>query len=333
MFMTAKVCGAQPVNSMVNSGLPNRASRSMLVELKKLFKQLVAVFSLCEGITQGLAAPFVNLDFEAANTNTSQIEYRFGAFFSGIYGTGPTADLFPGWTVLMNGSESNSVAIGNGYYHWPTPNYKPGQAALGVPDGQYFSIFGRVFPREGKYSLFIDLSRDPSGFTPVYLSQQGEVPTNALFLVVHAAAGNIGVSLSTENFEKYEIFAGNTWALNPGDPYALYADVSAWAGKAVTLRIGASDEQGCVVDGLEFVGSGPLHIDPKLQLLNGGLFSFFWIGEVAAQYQVEASTNMPPLWFPVASPATSTNRIYTFTDKTVSSQLVRQRFYRLRKLP
>ena len=159
------------------------------------------------------------------------------------------------------------------------------------------------------------------------LTQTGDVPVNAKLLMIHVN-GCLCDPVITINGQSF------FWdTLGFYGSVGRFVDVSAWAGQTVTLSISAFEEPGIVVDGLEFIGSDSLTIDPTLLQLQSDRFIITWLGELATKYQVESGTNTPPTWFPVGSPVTSTSRVFTFTDTTVTNKPNSQRFYRLRTVP
>lgn len=281
------------------------------------------------GCSAAIAAPFINLDFQAANTNRSQIEERF-IFQAGIpvgfyiFGSSPAADLLPGWTVIQDGHETNVVAIGNGYYGWPTPLSIPCYVALTI-QGRYLDNYS---PSAGKYDLLISCARAFGGeYRTTGVTQTAEVPADAKFLLMSGG----GVKVTIDN--QVVFFPRQNGYIYFDSYFRYYADISAFAGKTVTLGIYSADDIGGSVSSLEFIGSNSLRIEPSITKSTSGAFRFAWIGELATKYQVESTTNIIAGWQSIGTPVTSTNRIYVFSDTTVTNQPSRQRFYRLRSLP
>jgi len=94
-------------------------------------------------VQTGYSAAFQNLGFDAGTTKTSDIGYDTGIGL--VSGSGPIADLLPGWQLFAGTDRSPSI----GYNSLP----------LGGPNAtlisQDASAFYR-FPIEGPYALLLD---------------------------------------------------------------------------------------------------------------------------------------------------------------------------------
>src|SRR5438034_1264429 len=129
-------------------------------------KTLIALLLLF-AVSQTEAAPFENLDFEQVNTNTSTLGP--GLFPPLVTGTGPTADLLPGWQVLHRGVEHTRIWYDNlaGAVTILSRDHQnaflPSRAVPGLIDGIYAPIF----------------TPDDQ---PFYLTQRGDIPAGARFL-------------------------------------------------------------------------------------------------------------------------------------------------------
>jgi len=214
------------------------------------------------------AAPFVNLDFESANTNDSQIVFQYintmppapGWF---PFGTGPADQLLPGWTVVIrDNTPTNVVFIGNGYYEQltgpplPVP-WERGRVGLMIPGRYVFMNF--ISEPEGKYGLLVK--------APARVSQTGDVPTDAQWLVFHMLTLEFPVVLV--DGEAYGSWFSNPDALVRDAYNNRYFDISPWAGKTVSIGFTAQGESTLLgIDSIRFISRDAqaptrLEIEPR----------------------------------------------------------------------
>src|SRR5258705_10472509 len=123
-------------------------------------KSLFLIVTLI-AFSQTFAVPFQNLDFEEANTNTTQFFTSSTEPF--LRGSGPIADLLPGWQIYHGTTQLTSTG------------YNYGQLANGwdtiVTDSEAPIYLGRYTSIDGKYApVFVPDDQ------PFYLLQRGDIP-------------------------------------------------------------------------------------------------------------------------------------------------------------
>src|SRR5438552_848923 len=155
------------------------------------------------------AAPFQNLDFEGARTNSltpaSVQVYPDQA-------TGPVSDLLPGWQLLHDGQPVTTMDYNNLGTLFPLDTI----SLIGPAE--------RILPHiEGRYLLSFD-SRVSENYI---LSQRGDIPADAQQLFFQYQAGPFIASINGE--------AISPGLLPVGPPTTVYADVSRFAGQNVEL--------------------------------------------------------------------------------------------------
>lgn len=200
-------------------------------------------------------APFINLDFELANTNNAQMEVRELQYFFGTghfpFGTGTASDLLPGWTVFSDGAIGGNVAIGNGFIDNVDPSRVQSHAALKI-QGDYYSTDTRGAPPEGRYALIMDNSRRVfEENASVFISQFGDVPVDAQWLTYSAL--NVAFPYIAINGSIIE----DEFVPGAEDFTKRRLDISPWAGQTVRLEFGLDHDQGVVIDSIAFVVPEP----------------------------------------------------------------------------
>lgn len=160
-----------------------------------------------------IAAPFVNLDFEAGDTTRGALVVRPDGS-----SVGRIEDWLPGWRVFAGEGEQNGVQL---------------NSALGVVNSS--TLFDVQYPwtdlpRDGKLG-FIAVRSLPSVLTS--LRQIGQIPTDAKSFRYKAQGGSWEVSINGMSLDPHG------W--NPKDTsYAFQevaVDVSPWAGQEVELKL------------------------------------------------------------------------------------------------
>ncbi|MBI3416546.1 MAG: PEP-CTERM sorting domain-containing protein [Verrucomicrobia bacterium] len=152
----------------------------------------------------GLAAPFQNLGFDEANTNSVRFQGRF-----------PTSDLLPGWQ-LFQGNVLQTNILYNGALEF---NYAT------IVDRSGTGIYGTSFTL-GAYSLVLNDFADH--FNLFTLVQRGDVPSDARFLSYTFAGSPFQVTINGQNL----LPAVQNGAVNPIE---ILIDVSKYAGQNVQL--------------------------------------------------------------------------------------------------
>jgi hypothetical protein len=225
----------------------------------------------------GLTAPageFINLNFEQANLTGSQLEYRTLPSFPGAlfpFGSGPTAQLLPGWNVfygqsLLDGTirydPVSTVSIGNGFIDPPSP--ESSHVGLIIP-GDYVNLGG---PYDRFALVFNDLAR-MSGGGPAALrvSQVGTVPLDAQLLKFRLPESGAVWLFADENF--YQV---RDLPRDPSDQRGYMFDISPWAGKEIELGFQTSGGLYYVVDDISFAIPEPSTV--SLLLLGGAALGF-----------------------------------------------------------
>lgn len=177
-------------------------------------------------------SPFINLDFEMANTNnifslSSPTDPSLPSYPSG---QGTIADLTPGWDVRIADFQAvafslNVRAIG------------AGAATLVSRDayGAFSDFFDSSESKfEGKYAMALTLDQR----RPLTLSQTGDVPSDAQFITYNANLVHAGLEIRMNDIliENRDIsaFAGQTvdleftfyWGNDLGGPVASFDSVA-----------------------------------------------------------------------------------------------------------
>jgi hypothetical protein len=166
------------------------------------------------GMTACRAEPFKNLDFELAQTN-NVVPFPEFAFPNG---QGLLSDLLPGWSLSIGGTESSAFFL-NGLALDGGGASILSREALGYYQSSLPELGSTLFPWgiEGKYGFADSIGAQ----SPMILSQTGDVPANARFIVLEGDR-------------------------SPGVEFQLYAngkliengDISVYAGRPVQLEIG-----------------------------------------------------------------------------------------------
>jgi hypothetical protein len=185
-----------------------------------------------------LSAPFQNLNFEQARTN-SLTPIPTLAADSGL-AMGPAADLLPGWQVFQGTKLLTSIGYNLSDF-WAPFALTGGVTIVSEPS--------RVI--EGKNSLSI---RVPGGLSPVpfALVQRGDIPADARYLV-----------FSHDGFAPVVRIDGGTLfepAPSVGFRPPLQLDILQFAGKNVELEFSTSSRIGSgsyVLDNILFVVPEP----------------------------------------------------------------------------
>lgn len=129
-------------------------------------KLSLSILLLVIGAIQVAAAPFQNLNFDAANTNTLTVQP--GPIFRG---TGPAEDLLPGWALARGATPQPTLGLNLSLL-------SPGYATIISADqSELFDI-----PVEGAYALY--LVGAPGDLESFSLSQRGELPGDAQLLTL-----------------------------------------------------------------------------------------------------------------------------------------------------
>ncbi len=277
------------------------------------------------------SAPFINLDFELGTTNSSQVQLRevsTGGPRTLTFGTGPVRDLLPGWSVFLGGQRADYIAFGSGYYQWPDPFRMPAHAAL-LDRGDYFWAPGPI-PIDGNYALALDNARrSPGENAAVLVSQTGDVPPNAGFLIFRSyPTYGVGDPALLIDDQRFDFFDFNQ---DPNDPTRFSLDISPWAGKTVTLGIFLPHDAPAVVDSIAFLAASNDVLTIARSLPADGQPPQVMLGfEVVKgnDYFVEfrEGFDLASLW--QALPGAPHN-----SGAVVDSAVRPQRFYRLRSVP
>jgi hypothetical protein len=164
-----------------------------------------------------VAAPFQNLDFEQANTNSISRDSVTQIT------SGPISELLPGWDVMVLTPIANGGLISTNVLSVINFNADIDGPNISVID---HSVWDSSFPMPGKYSIEIV----PSGST-IVMSQHGDVPLSVTGLRL------VGVISGPQDF----VVSMNGITLVHVDNSAMDGgwnwDVSPFAGQNVELRI------------------------------------------------------------------------------------------------
>lgn len=182
------------------------------------------------------AAPFQNLGFEEANTNSTFLQ----AVGDVLIGYGPIADLIPGWQVL-DGTTPRSLAGYNANLESPI-----GSAAIITRE-----VALPTFQLDGNYGVSLQTS---SGGNPISLLQRGDVPADAQILTYHQDAGGIA--------QDFVLSINGTELIQGGTLFDPVFDISTFAGQNVELRLTVSGQRGfspnsAFIDSITFVVPEP----------------------------------------------------------------------------
>jgi hypothetical protein len=170
------------------------------------------------------AGPFRNLGFEEANTNSATLYWgrdALGEKFI-LTGSGPTADLLPGWEVLLGGERQAGVAYNNVNFGYPS-----------------LTIYDRVtlgHPLETENRFYVQLATltpdSPAG-VPVSIVQTGLVPADAKYLSWDDDTLSGPIVRPSVNGTPLGLVS---MTLQPGRGHVTY-DVSQYADQEVTLAL------------------------------------------------------------------------------------------------
>jgi hypothetical protein len=166
-------------------------------------KALLSTIAACGAILTAAGQSFVNLDFEAAGTNTILPNAVYLSW----------SNAAPSWQYATVSSPF--------VYHGAVPT--DGTAAYFLVDSNSTSLT----PLAGNYSLALingHLSTVDPTFTMTWIAQVGVVPANAESLTLLASGGPFTVAINGSDISLYSL---------GGDLYA--GDVSAYEGQTVTL--------------------------------------------------------------------------------------------------
>ena len=274
------------------------------------------------------SAPFINLDFEAINTNAIP-GYPFPQ------GRVTRAMVLPGWVYYGDTSGTNGINFNSDC----TDTYCGSFITQEAFDPQLTdtTLAYHYFPNglHGNYGLGFA----PQPNFPATLSQRGDVPPEANYIAVDAQISRSAV---------LNVALDNTVVVIQTEHQNRVMDITAFAGKTVDLEIkcfstnlrsGIAPAVPPIPSTIGLDGIAFLHLaTPSLNTTNAHLstngFTFSWQADPASRFQPQFTTNLPPAWQAIGSVVTSTNGNFTFTDTTVATnKTVAQRFYRLRSLP
>jgi hypothetical protein len=184
-----------------------------------------AVFFSFVVLVNSTAAPFQNLDFEAANTNTVAFDPQLGASVA------PIRDLLPGWQVTV--STAQGPPLGFGFTNSLT--VLPLNSQIFAAEGNDVMVttndplLGTLPPKTGNYSLFMQAQT-----ATISLSQTGDVPAGATELVLNGA-----ITLARAIPGEFQV-SMNGVPLQPDNQLnsdVLHYFVTPFAGKTVTLEV------------------------------------------------------------------------------------------------
>lgn len=187
-----------------------------------------------------LGAGFTNLQLDDGKTNTADL---IAAPFGGLTGTGPIADLLPGWTVTHGETVLTRLSFNK-------DEHELDFASLYDELGFMFSTYFAVRP-EGQYAIYFQFSHS----TPYSISQFAEVPTKARFLAYQVVGSPFSAKIDDEVLQPLP--PGNySYSL---DARFLLFDVARFAGKSVTLsltQVGTPDGY-TWLDTIQFLADSP----------------------------------------------------------------------------
>jgi hypothetical protein len=197
---------------------------------------LGAIIVLLSGVTS-FCAPFVNLDFEQANTN-GLYSYR-GAT------VGPIEDLLPGWQVVASRPLGPPLGYTNSLQFLTFNSGYFDDVNVGVGDDDPLQD-APGFPKTGKYSVWV---------TPlngsVSVSQRGDMPSNARGLVFD---GNWSGAPMRWAVSLTETSQGFHWTNNLLEFGAFIPFPEDFAGRNLELRLDfGPDQQSWRIDAVRLV--------------------------------------------------------------------------------
>ena len=164
------------------------------------------------GALEGNAAPFENLDFEQAITNSLTYDRRLNGL------VGSVQDLLRGWQLFQGTNLLTSVG-----YNLDLLSFFGYQAGSIVGGESGRSI-------QGSYSLSLYIpGRGGTIVEPFYLSQRGDIPADAKFLAFTYRDLPFAVSINGTQVTPFGIPGGFT------SPRTFFVDISRFAGQEVEL--------------------------------------------------------------------------------------------------
>lgn len=176
-------------------------------------------------------APFRNLGFDEANTNTTQFFIPSDPSLPSPEGVGPPEDLVPGWE-LLNGTNLVSFV---GY-------------DLARTNVSWFSLVTKgVDPErvEGLYALHLTFLSATSPGT-LLLRQRGDIPADAQTLTFTSYGDEYIVTADGNRLSPANVDFSQS-------PIKTYLDISAFAGKNVELVFDLAQDSG-MIDSIAFAG-------------------------------------------------------------------------------
>jgi hypothetical protein len=193
--------------------------------IMKVVPTSLVLFFLC---FSSVGAPFRNLGFDEANTNTTQFFTIPDSGFPPLQGFGPPQDLVPGWQLYDGTNPITSVG-----YNLVSTN------------GTRFTLLSRDVAGyvEGSFAL-LSYSEHIGILEPLSLVQRAEIPADARFLWFTSSGFKYSVELNGIQSLVIRDFSG--------DRIRSFVDVSAFAGQNVELRI-STLESIARIDSLVFV--------------------------------------------------------------------------------
>jgi hypothetical protein len=221
-------------------------------------RKLLRLLPIILVVATAKGAPFQNMNFESANTNSLMPFPGFGFDYGG-----PTSDLLPGWQLFLGTQMVTSIG-----FNLSDDAYGRVGATMVSSEPPYWPPFGA--PIEGKYSVAFRVGIVGGGFEQWSIVQQGDVPPDARFLEFRYGELPFAVSVNGVN-------------LSPSFfPIIPRVDVSQFAGQTVELRLttapgifGSGGDH--ILDAITFVVPEP----SVLTLL--GVGSCVWVGAVLAK--------------------------------------------------
>jgi len=223
---------------------------------------ILLIYSSCAW--SAFSAPFQDLGFDDANTNnltTTGFPPTLGL------GIGTPSDLLPGWQLYYGGGPYSDALWVN----------------LTFIDTGLASLYNRSnvgpspknpFPVAGAYSfaMWPGFLGQPLHYTPFVLSQTGDVPANAQALHFTIFGGQFEVRVN-DNLLNVSYTEGPPTADTNTRRGDAVADISAFAGKTVTLKFITLDTQDIttVVNGLDSIDFAPVPEPGTLAILSIGL--------------------------------------------------------------
>ena len=166
----------------------------------------LALLSVCAALAK--AAPFENLGFDLANTNSLTVTPGMG-----LTGTGSAEDLLPGWQLFKGGIPQTTLGLNLSLL-------SGGYATLISADqGQYFG-----WNVEGAYAL--DLVGSAGNQDLFSLSQRGDIPADAQWLSYRYSGYPFLLTINGTNLQPAQ-----------QSPNSEAFDISAFRGQTVDLKL------------------------------------------------------------------------------------------------